>query len=68
MKPTTTTTTTTSTTTNIQTTTVIPTTIVPTTTQPAITTQSLNKKITQFNNSVHYDALATDVKKENILK
>lgn len=64
MKPTTTTTTTT--TTNIQTTTTIPTTTVPTTTQATITTQSLNNNITQFNDSVHYDALVSNIRKESI--
>ena len=55
-------TTTTSTTSNIQTTTTIP-----TTTQATITTQSTNdnKNITQFNKSVHYDDLATNIRKEN---
>ena len=51
------------TTSNIQTTTTIPTTIVPTTTQATITTQSLNK--TRFNNSVHYDALISNIRKES---
>ena len=66
MKPTTTTTTTTSTTTtttNIKTTTTVPTTTVPTTTQATITTQSLNKS--QFNHSVHYDALVSNIRKED---
>ena len=65
-------TTTTSTTTNIQTTTTIPTTTIPTTTIPTttqatITTQSynMNKNITSFNKSIHYDALATNIRKEN---
>ena len=67
--PTTTTmksTTTTTTTTNIQTTTTIPTTTVPTTTQATITTQYLNKNITKFNDSVHYDALISNIRKESI--
>lgn len=60
-------TTTSSTTTNIQTTTTIPTTTIPTTTQATITTQAKNdnKNITQFNKSVHYDALPTNIRKEN---
>ena len=65
LRPTTTSTTTstTTTTTNIKTTTTIPTTIVPTTTQATITTQSLNKS--RFNHSVHYDALVSNIRKED---
>ncbi len=69
---TTTASTTTASTTRIPTTTTIPpttihTTTIPTTTQATITTQSKNdnKNITQFNKSVHYDALATNIRKEN---
>lgn len=56
------------TTSNIQTTTVIHTTTVPTTTPTTITTQPLNnnKNITQFNKSVHYDSLVSNIRKEPI--